>query len=49
MEVDPGQLIVLTHESGTPWSIIVEHSGIGAVISNDLIDDYYRRQATKGK
>ena len=35
----------LTHEHGTPWSITVQQSGIGAVISNDLIEDYYRRRA----
>ncbi len=37
----------LTHEPGTPWSITVQQSGIGAVISNDLIEDYYRRLAGK--
>jgi uncharacterized phage-associated protein len=37
----------LTHEPGTPWSITVRQSGIGAVISNDLIEDYYRRLARK--
>ena len=35
----------LTHEPGTPWSLTVRDSGIGAVISNDLIEDYYRRMA----
>ena len=37
----------LTHEPGTPWSITVKQSGIGAVISNDLIEDHYRRLATR--
>jgi uncharacterized phage-associated protein len=37
----------LTHEPGTPWSITVQQSGLGAVISNDLIEDYYRRLRTK--
>ena len=37
----------LTHEPGTPWSITVEQSGIGATISNDLIEDFYRRQAAR--
>jgi uncharacterized phage-associated protein len=37
----------LTHEPGTPWSITVEQSGVGAVISNDLVEDYYRRQAKR--
>lgn len=36
----------LTHEPGTPWSSTVKQSGIGAVISNDLIEDYYRRHST---
>jgi uncharacterized phage-associated protein len=35
----------LTHEPGTPWSVTVKQSGIGSVISNDLIEDYYRRLA----
>jgi len=35
----------LTHEPGTPWSITVAQSGIGAIISNDLIEDYYGRLA----
>jgi uncharacterized phage-associated protein len=35
----------LTHEPGTPWSITVEQSGLGAEISNDLIEDYYGRLA----
>jgi len=38
----------LTHEPGTPWSTTVVQSGIGSVISNDLIEDYYRRR-TPGK
>lgn len=37
----------LTHEPGSPWSITVEQSGIGSVISNDLIEDFYRRKAAK--
>jgi uncharacterized phage-associated protein len=35
----------LTHEPGSPWSVTVKQSGIGAVISNDLIEDHYRRLA----
>jgi uncharacterized phage-associated protein len=35
----------LTHEPGTPWSITVERLGLGSVISNDLIEDYYSRLA----
>jgi uncharacterized phage-associated protein len=36
----------LTHEPGSPWSITVQQSGVGAVISNDLIEDYYSRRAS---
>lgn len=39
----------LTHEAGTPWAITVSQSGRGAVISNDLIQDHYRRLASKAK
>jgi uncharacterized phage-associated protein len=35
----------LTHEPGTPWYITINQSGRGSVISNDLIEDYYRRLA----
>lgn len=35
----------LTHEEGSPWSITVKQSGLGAVISNDLIEDFYSRLA----
>jgi uncharacterized phage-associated protein len=34
-----------THEPGTPWYITIHQSGRGSVISNDLIEDYYRRLA----
>ncbi len=37
----------LTHEAGSPWSVTVQQSGIGAVISTDLIEDYYRRQSLR--
>lgn len=39
-------LSALTHESGTPWAETMERLGPGAVISIDLIEDYYRRLAT---
>jgi len=39
-------LSALTHEPGTPWAETVERLGQGAVISNDLIEDHYRRLAT---
>jgi len=35
----------LTHVSGSPWDITIQQSGRGAVISNDLIEDYYHRLA----
>ena len=37
----------LTHQPGTPWDITVKQSGLGAVISNDLIEDYYHRLTVK--
>ena len=40
-------LSTLTHEPGSPWETTVRESGIGAVISNDLIQDFYRRLATR--
>jgi len=36
----------LTHEPGSPWYITIQQSGRGAVISNDLIEDHYRRLAS---
>ena len=39
-------LSALTHEPGTPWAETIERLGRGAIISNDLIEDYYRRLAT---
>lgn len=35
----------LTHEPGSPWDITVKQSGLGSVISSDLIEDYYQRLA----
>ena len=40
------KLSSLTHEPNTPWSITVERSGMGSIISNDLIEEYYRDLAT---
>jgi uncharacterized phage-associated protein len=37
-------LSTLTHEPGSPWSITMEKLGQGATISNDLIEDHYRRR-----
>lgn len=42
-------LSALTHEPGTPWYITIQQSGRGAVISNDLIEDYYRRLSVARK
>ena len=40
-------LSALTHEPGSPWAQTMERLGQGAVISNDLIEDHYRRLATQ--
>lgn len=40
-------LSALTHEPGTPWAETVRLLGSGAVISNDLIEDYYHRLAIR--
>ena len=42
------QLSGLTHKPGTPWEITRQRFGVGAIIPNDLIEDYYRRLATDG-
>jgi uncharacterized phage-associated protein len=39
----------LTHEPGTPWAITVQQSVLGAVISNDLIEDHYRRLGAQNR
>lgn len=38
------QLSDLTHEKDTPWDITRRNYGIGAIIPNDLIEDYYVKQ-----
>jgi uncharacterized phage-associated protein len=35
----------LTHQPGTPWDVTIRRLGRGATISNDLIEDHYRRLA----
>jgi uncharacterized phage-associated protein len=35
----------LTHEKNSPWEVTVRECGLGSVIPNDLIEDYYRRKA----
>jgi uncharacterized phage-associated protein len=37
----------LTHESGTPWSQTYREGVNGLVISNDLIEDHYRKLAQR--
>ena len=39
------QLSALTHKLGTPWAIVRQMKGSGAIISNDLIEEHYRRLA----
>lgn len=36
-------LSTLTHQPGSPWFISYNEQGRGATISNDLIEDHYRR------
>lgn len=38
-------LSALTHQPATPWSITVETAGMNSDISEDLIEDHYRRLA----
>lgn len=35
----------ITHRSGTPWAVVYETYGEGAIIPNELIRDYYRELA----
>lgn len=37
------QLSALTHMDGSPWSITWEKYGRSAIVSNDLIEEYFRR------
>lgn len=39
------QLSSMTHKPGTPWDVTRRMSGPGAVISNDLIENFYRKLA----
>ncbi len=43
------ELSNLTHQPGSPWSVTVDAHGLDAVISNDLIEDYYKRLANNKK
>lgn len=38
------QLSAITHWEGSPWSLTYEPGSYGTTISNDLIEDYYRKQ-----
>ena len=38
------QLSDLTHQRDTPWDIIVKKHGVGAIIPNELIQEYYVEQ-----
>lgn len=40
---DGVSLSALTHQQGTPWAITWDQHGQNAVISNDLIENHYRR------
>lgn len=40
-------LSALTHEPGSPWSITVEKLGLNNEISNDIIEDHYKRRAAQ--
>ena len=42
-------LSALTHQPDSPWSQTVERSGINSDISDDLIEDHYRRLAQAAK
>jgi uncharacterized phage-associated protein len=39
------QLSAMTHRAGTPWEITWNTVGHGVPISNDLIEDHYRKLA----
>lgn len=33
----------LTHRPGSPWDVVVKRSGVGCIIPNEIIRDYYKR------
>ena len=39
------QLSALTHKPDTPWDIAYREYGVGVIIRNELIRDYYKRLA----
>lgn len=40
------RLSLLTHQQGSPWEVSCQLNEFWPVISNDIIEDYYQRQAT---
>ncbi len=36
----------LTHQQGSPWEVCYQPNEFWPIISNDIIEDYYQRQAT---
>jgi uncharacterized phage-associated protein len=41
------ELSNLTHRPDSPWSVTVDKSGLDSVISNDLIQDYFKKLANQ--
>jgi uncharacterized phage-associated protein len=41
------ELSRMTHTTGTPWQITYQPGAFGLVISNDVIEDHYRRRAAE--
>lgn len=41
------QLSALTHKPDTPWDITYREYGVGVIIRNELIRDYYERLAER--
>ena len=39
----PAQLSALTHKPDTPWDVTYREFGVGAIIPNELLRDYYKR------
>ena len=37
------QLSGLTHREGTPWHVTVRRYGVGAIIPNEVISEYYEK------
>ena len=40
------ELSNITHQPGTPWDIVQREYGTGAIIPNELIQDWYRKRAS---